>query len=129
MGLNRFLPTRSSKTPNSPIELDEDDVFRLLSAQRRRHVLSLLSENGDEPVPVADLAREIAATETGGPIAVGSDAYETVYVALYQSHLPALEEAGVIRWNTDSATVEYGHSIPGLVAVLHAVHSRTVSRY
>lgn len=84
--------------------LDPDTAFALLSNQRRRHVLCLLAER-DEELPLGDVAREIAARMNDvEPEAVEEGTYRSVYVALYQNHVPRLDEVGVVEYDADERT-------------------------
>lgn len=75
----------------------EATVFSLLQNRRRRFALHHLKQL-DEPVTASDLAAQVAAWETGdGVETVDSADHNRVHVSLLQNHLPAMEEAGVIR--------------------------------
>lgn len=78
-------------------ELTESDRHRLLAAERRRHVLSILSER---PTPVAldDLAGAVAARETGRDGAVETRVTD-VQISLHHAHLPEMAELGVIDYD------------------------------
>lgn len=79
-------------------ELDKDDVFSLLSNQRRRLVIRFLHADG--PMPKAELAERIAAVETDKPInEISSQERKRVLVSLHQCHLSKLEDHGVVTWN------------------------------
>lgn len=74
-------------------------VFSVLKNSRRRHVLRfLLAER--RRVSLAELAVHIAAHENDVPPgAVTSAQRKRVYVSLYQSHLPKLDEVGAVDYN------------------------------
>ncbi|SEO38268.1 hypothetical protein SAMN04487948_102151 [Halogranum amylolyticum] len=78
-------------------ELSRDVKFTVLSNARRRDVLRLL-RSYDEPVGIRDLAERIAAWENDTtPEAVTYKQRKRVYTSLHQTHLPALEDAGLIE--------------------------------
>jgi hypothetical protein len=53
-----------------------------------------------------DIAERVAAWEQGKPIeAITSTERQRVYIALYQSHLPKLDEHGVIEYDQSRGTV------------------------
>lgn len=81
------MPEISSDT--TP-EWDLDALFDVLGNWRRRQVLLLLDERS---LTLDELADEIAAIEFGS--GYDSKARKSVYVALYQTHLPNLVENGV----------------------------------
>ncbi|APE95368.1 DUF7344 domain-containing protein [Halodesulfurarchaeum formicicum] len=84
--------------------MDPDTAFSLLSNQRRRHVLCLLAERG-EAVPLSDVATEIASRMNDvDPDKVEDADYRSVYVALYQNHVPRLAEAGVVEYDDTART-------------------------
>lgn len=82
-----------------------DTVFDLLSNPRRRFVLHYLKEH-DEPVELNDLAAEIAAKENDVPTdELTSQQRKRAYVSLYQTHVPKLEEVGVIEYDSDTGEI------------------------
>ena len=86
-------------------ELSPDVVFEILSSRRRRMVLYLLRQRGDE-VTVNELAEEIAALENDVPVEeLTSQQQKRVYVSLYQTHLPKLDQTGIIDYDADEGIV------------------------
>lgn len=82
----------------NPRELTDDAIFELLSNARRRRLLCLLSLAGGS-ADLRELARWIAAAETGGP--VDDRSYWRVYVSLTQTHVPKLEGFDVVEYRPD----------------------------
>lgn len=82
-------------------DLSEDDVFHLLQNERRRRVLAYLREHDDgDGVDMRDVVDTIAAEEHDTTVqALRSKERQRVYIALYQSHLPKLDDAGVIDYD------------------------------
>ena len=77
----------------------QSDVFSILKNSRRRHVLKFLLDE-QRRVSLAELAVHIAAHENDVPTgAVTSAQRKRVYVSLYQSHLPKLDEVGAVDYN------------------------------
>lgn len=138
------IPSGGSKPPgpeedrrNRP---SEDDLFEVLSNERRRHAVRVLS-GSEGPVEMADLAEAVAVREYG----IDADELETqqrrrVYTALRQSHVPKLAEKDVVEFDPDEREVrpddrlpEYGiyvveedrlpwcHAYLGLAAVMSAL--------
>jgi hypothetical protein len=93
---------------DDPISIDKDDLFHLLQNGRRRAVLRYFAANPDqETYDMRTLAEEIAAWENGIPVAqLSSDQRQRVYIALYQSHLPKLDDYGVIEYNQPRGIVK-----------------------
>jgi DNA-binding transcriptional ArsR family regulator len=73
-----------------------DQLFHVLRNQRRRFAIQHLKATS-EPVDVGDLATQIAAWENEVPVeAVTSRQRRRVYNALQQTHVPELEETGIV---------------------------------
>ncbi|RBI60821.1 hypothetical protein DMJ13_16795 [halophilic archaeon] len=54
-----------------------------------------------------DIAEQVAAWENGTTVArLSSDERQRVYIPLYQSHLPKLDEEGVVNYDQNRGTVE-----------------------
>jgi hypothetical protein len=102
----------SDSTPEStgaedlPPELSKDELFHLLQNQRRRRVLLYL-QGTDSKVNMRDVAEQVAAWENDTTVeALSSDERQRVYIALYQSHLPKLDDADVLSYNQQRGIVE-----------------------
>lgn len=88
-------------------EVSRDDIFQILSNARRRRVLEYV-EYGDD-VTLIELVDVVAEAETGN----GSEGYEdsptnirsSVYSALVQTHLPAMEEAGILEYDPEEQVI------------------------
>jgi hypothetical protein len=82
-----------------------DDVFHLLQNSRRREVLRYL-EGVEDWVELSDVAEQVAAWEHDTTVeALSSKERKRVYVALYQSHLPKLDEVDVIEYDQHRGTL------------------------
>ena len=87
-------------------ELSTDSIFHILQNQRRRSALRYLAET-EGSVQMRDLAEQVAAWEHDTTVqALSSDERQRVYIALYQSHLPKLDNEGIIEYNQSRGTVE-----------------------
>ncbi|OYR41834.1 hypothetical protein DJ82_04210 [Halorubrum sp. Ib24] len=87
-----------------PLELD--DVFHVLQNERRRNVLRYL-DDVDDVIEMRDMAVQIAAWENDTTVQrLHSDQRQRVYIALYQSHLPKLDDLGLIDYNKPRGYVE-----------------------
>ncbi|MDF9746951.1 DUF7344 domain-containing protein [Natrinema salsiterrestre] len=99
-------PTRETETVASSPELSLDDVYHLLQTKRRRDVLRYLRE-AEEPVRLRELAEQVAAWEQETTIdELSSDERQRVYISLYQSHLPKLDNHGIVDYDKDRGRVE-----------------------
>jgi hypothetical protein len=98
-------PEEDAPTP-SAASLPKDIIFGLLSAKRRRDVLSFLDANGGEST-LSDVAEHIAALENGiEPHELTSQQRKRVYIGLYQCHLPKMDDADVIDFNKARGDIE-----------------------
>lgn len=88
--------------------LEKDDVFHLLQSGRRRAVLRYFAIHPDrDTFEMRTVAEEVAAWENETTVEqITSDQRQRVYIALYQSHLPKLDEYGVIDYNQPRGTIE-----------------------
>jgi len=76
---------------------DRDELFHVLRNQRRRFAIHYLKRDPD-PVDVGDLATQVAAWENDVSVeAVTSKQRRRVYNALKQTHVPELNETGLIE--------------------------------
>jgi len=94
--------------------LSRDRVFDILSSPRRRYVLYYLRDHGG-PVELTDLAEELAAWENDTTVdELGPQARKRVYVSLYQTHVPKLEDAGLIDYDADSGELRLAEKNPNV---------------
>ena len=92
------------KGESSPDELTADEVYDLLSNQRRRFVLYHLANAGE--TSLRDLSRLVAAWENDvDEEAVTSVQRKRVYTALHQTHLMRLDSHDVIEYDQSRGTV------------------------
>lgn len=92
-------------------ELDTSDrmsmdlVFEILSNTRRRMVLYYLRQDGGTST-IQKLAEQIAVMENDTRVEqLSSQQRKRVYVSLYQTHIPKLEETGIIEYDDDEGEV------------------------
>lgn len=82
--------------PVEPESVSLDVVFDILSNSRRRLILSRLREVGGDST-TSDLAEYIAAIENDKPQSeLTSQERKRVYVGIYQTHLPKMDDADVV---------------------------------
>lgn len=98
--------------------LSQDTVFELLSSPRRRYVLYLLREAG-EPVELTTLAEQVAAWENETDIDdITEQERKRVYVSLYQTHIPRLDDAGIVEYDKETGMVALAAEATGIDAYL-----------
>lgn len=82
-----------------PHEIPKEDAFDILKNRRRRDILHYLKQNGNE-ADVGQMAKQIAAWENNKEVsAVTSKQRKRLYTALYQSHLPKMDDVGILEYN------------------------------
>ncbi|ELZ59391.1 MULTISPECIES: DUF7344 domain-containing protein [Halorubrum] len=88
-------------------DISEDELYKVLANQRRRFAVHLLKGESGGSVEIGEMAEQIAAWENDVDVAeiTGSDR-KRVYTALQQSHLPKMDDAGVVEFNKDRGVVE-----------------------
>lgn len=88
----------------------EDALFNVLSAGRRRAVLSYLRA-ADTPVEFSALATEIAHRESQSEgVNVDREKWTDVRTALAHAHLPIMDDAGVVAYDEEAELVDLGEN-------------------
>jgi hypothetical protein len=86
--------------------LSYDTVFTTLSNRRRRYVLQYLQDNGGTS-ELRDIAEHLAAWENDKAVdAITRKERRRVYTALQQSHLPKMDDDGIVSFDRNRGTVE-----------------------
>lgn len=86
--------------------LGPDEVFNLLKNVRKRYALRALDDT-DDSTSLSELTEQVAAWQNDKPISeLTSDERKRVYIALYQSHLPELEQKGIVDYDQSRGIVE-----------------------
>ncbi|EFW91186.1 hypothetical protein ZOD2009_15201 [Haladaptatus paucihalophilus DX253] len=95
----------NSTDMSTSVELSEDQIYHLLQNERRRNVLRYLHDTEGQ-VSMRDIAEQVAAWENDSTVqSITSSERQRVYIPLYQSHLPKLDEEGVIEYDQSRGTV------------------------
>jgi hypothetical protein len=81
-----------------------DELFQLLSQERRRFALYYLDQ-ADGPVALEELAREVAQRENGSLGPASSNDYAEQLLTLKHNHLPKIEDATHIEYDSDNRLV------------------------
>jgi len=85
-------------------ELSASEIHDVLRNDRRRLVLERLRATGNAET-VSDLAEHIGGVEAGES-PPPRNVRQSVYVSLHQTHLPKLDELGIVDYDPDGKTVE-----------------------
>jgi hypothetical protein len=87
-------------------ELSKTEIFDVLRNQRRRYVLQYLKRN-ETPVELGDLASQVAAWEYDTTVdEVTSAQRKRVYTTLQQTHLPKMDEAKIVEYDSSRGSIE-----------------------
>ncbi len=91
-------------------EFTQAELFDVFSnARRRRTVQYLKQRNGS--CDLSSLVEQVAAWENDtDPETVTRTQRRRVYISLYQTHLPMLEDHGIVDWNSEDHAIEL---VPG----------------
>lgn len=95
--------------------MTKDEVFEVLSSSRRRLILYHLYRRGGE-AELRDLAADTAEAEREEE--VDDDVIKRFYISLYQTHVPKLEEVGLVRHDSDTNTVSLTDKAEEIESVL-----------
>jgi hypothetical protein len=108
-------------------EFSREVVFEMLSNQRRRYVIHYLLET-DEESELREIARAVAAWENDKrPEAVTSQERRRAYNALQQAHLPKMDDAGLIRFDSSRGTISASEDLDDLQVYLEIVPGNEIS--
>jgi hypothetical protein len=90
----------------SDTELTQAELFDVFSNARRRRTVQYLKRRGGT-CDLAPLVEQVAAWENDiDPDAVTRTQRRRVYISLYQTHLPMLEDHGIVDWDPDGHEIE-----------------------
>ena len=96
---------RSEVSTQSTVGLDDDRLYRVLAARPRRRLLYYLN-NADRST-ATELAEVLVGWERSRQGGMASESeYHRVLTALRHSHLPLLDDAGLVAYNAETGTVE-----------------------
>jgi hypothetical protein len=88
--------------------MSRSEAFDLLSSHRRRYALHM-AKQAEGSLEISDIAEQVAAWENEKePTEVTSDERHRVYTSLQQTHLPAMDDAGVIEYDNGTVTLTDG---------------------
>lgn len=115
----------STLTAASDDSLERTEIHDILRNDRRRRVLKSLREH-DGPLSVRELSERLATAETGEDPAP-RNVRQSVYVSLHQTHLPKLEELGVIDYDTETKEVALAEAIDDVTVYMEVVPRNDLS--
>lgn len=125
MSQQRTRTTAGTANGTNERALGKDTSFHLLESRRRRWAIRYLNSEGS--TEISDLAEQIAAWENGTTVEeVTSKQRRCTYTSLQQTHLPTLDESGVIDFEADRGIVEATDRIEDLDVYLEVVPERNI---
>ncbi|MFH5800462.1 hypothetical protein [Haladaptatus sp. CMAA 1911] len=87
-------------------KLSQDQVFEVLKNMRRRYAVHYLRRENCT-VDFSDVTDHVAAWECNTtPADLLSEQRKRVYVSLYQTHIPALADAGIIDYDPETGEIQ-----------------------
>lgn len=99
-------------------------VFDILRNERRRRVLQYLDSQGGSAT-LGDVSERLAAIENDKPESqITSQERKRLYVGLYQCHLPRMDDAGAIDFNSDRGILEATEHMPSFLEPLNEGESQ-----
>ena len=102
----RIRPTTGYGYGELSDRLTRDDLFEMLSNERRRCALYYLQQQ-DGPVELKDVVDYVTAWQYDSHLSeIDTSERMCVYSALHQAHLPKLDEAGLIDYDSESRLIE-----------------------
>jgi hypothetical protein len=107
----------------SAVDLSPVEIHDVLSNERRKMVIDLLRRERTE-ISARDLSEYIAERETGES-PPPRNKRQSAYVSLHQTHLPKLDELGIIEYDQSEKTVALDDEASREVSV----YMETVPRY
>lgn len=100
-----YYPTHPRIDNDETNQLSLDQIFDILKAERRRHVLEILRKRSEE-IQLKKLSKIIAAVENNKHIdEVTTEEGKMSYVMLYQCHCPKMDDLDVIEFNGTDESV------------------------
>jgi predicted transcriptional regulator len=106
-------------------ELTETDIHEVLRNDRRRLVIEHLQETVDGE-SVRELSERIAAAESGES-PPPRNVRQSVYVSLHQTHLPKLDDLGIVEYDADSKHVRLSDTADEVAVYMEVVPQNGIS--
>jgi len=105
--------------------LAESDIHDVLRNDRRRLVLERLAEGKDRQT-VSDLAEYIATVESGDD-PPPRNVRQSVYVSLHQTHLPKLDDLGIVEYDANAKDVLRAENADDVAVYMEVVPKNAIS--
>lgn len=120
------LLSRTVERSRDDDRLPREQLYDVLANQRRRFALHYLKWKR-EPTSLGELAEQVAAWENDCTIAeIDSTERKRVYTALQQSHLPVMDDAGMVAFDKDRGVVTPGPVLEDVDIYFDLVRGRDI---
>ncbi|MGM0448881.1 MAG: DUF7344 domain-containing protein [Methanobacteriota archaeon] len=108
------------------VSLPEGEIFELLANRRRRFAIHALKRAGG-PMDVADLSTRVTAWERGvDPETIGYDDRRNVHTVLTRTHLPKLDERGVVDYDAEAKVVKPTPTLEDLDVYIEVLRGKEI---
>ena len=124
VGLEVYNTAQVQMAPEAYPQLSQSDIFGVLQNDRRRYVLEYLQSNGSQSV--RDISEAVACIEAGTDEPVTS-VRKSIYVSLLQTHLPRMENLGILAFNGTGDKVELMPAASDVNVYLETVEEGNIS--
>ncbi|RLM54014.1 hypothetical protein DVK02_11345 [Halobellus sp. Atlit-31R] len=112
---------------DQPGTTGRDELFEVLSNNRRRYVLHYLKQRDGERVDLSELSTLVTAWEERlAPEEINYADRKSVHTALAQFHLPKMNDAGVVDFHAQRNVVELTEEGDDLTVLLETVEGKEV---
>ena len=119
-----MTPDPTDEEESAP--LSDDELFEVLSNRRRRYTVHAL-EDTESAAEIGDVAEQVAAWEYDVDVdEVSYDERKRVYTALQQSHLPMMDDAGVVDYDKNRGVVEPTDSLDDIEVYMEVVQKNEI---
>ena len=119
------IPTPGVSTAGRS-ELSQDEIYEVLSNRRRRFVIHALKRR-EGSVGVTELSKHVTAWEIGvEPTEVAYEDRRNVYSTLQRTHLPKLDEKGIVTFDQEENVVEPAETLEALEVYVEVLEGREI---
>ncbi|MDR5672517.1 hypothetical protein RH858_05050 [Halalkaliarchaeum sp. AArc-GB] len=101
--VDSLVPSSRNRDP----AISREEIFEVLSNERRRLALQYLEQADEEPVPLREVVDYVTSRQNGASLEeIDSATRKAVYTALRQSHFPKMDDMGVVEYDQLRGEIE-----------------------